>query len=162
MKSCLSVLALAFLVCSPVANASGSASTSSSFGVSATVESGCLAATSPGSFPASTSLAESDSVSVIARPAVSVSCTNPTAYSVRVESPAARVLTLAGDNAANSGSGLQRYLLMSGLPMKRHRAETSSPVPDAFAEGIIDAEEQMELSTKGRAYPDAITVTITY
>ncbi len=165
MKLGLPIIAIACLTLSLSSDMFGAASVTSSFGVSATVESGCLAIASPGS------LASSDGVRVSATPAVSVNCTNPTAYSVGFSPATAKGGTVLGRKVSGTGSALLDYVLVSGLGEKVDRGETVSPEaaggvwsldPHALVKEILEARARVDQSGVARVYPDTITVTITY
>ena len=165
MKPGLPIIAIACLTLSLSAELVGAASVSSSFGVSATVESGCLAIASPGS------LASSDGVRMSAIPAVQVNCSNPTAYSVGFSSAAAKGGTVSGRKVSVTGSALLDYVHVSGLVGKVNRGETVSPDavqgtwgldPHTLAKEMLEARARVNQSGAARVYRDAITVTITY
>jgi len=165
MKSGLPIVVIACLALSLAAVSSDAASVGSSFGVSATVESGCVAIASPGS------LAASDGIRVSATAAVSVNCTNPTAYSVRFSSAVAKDGTVSGRKVSGTGSALLDYVHVSGLAGKVDRGETVSPDaaegtwsvdPHALAKEMLEARARVDQSAAARDYPDTITVTITY
>ena len=165
MKPGLPIIAIACLTLSLSADMLGAASVSSSFGVSATVESGCLAIASPGS------LASSDGVRVSAAPAVQVNCTNPPAYSVGFSPAAAKGGTVSGRKVSGTGSALLDYVLVSGLAGKADRGETVSADaaagvwsldPHMLAKEMLEARARVNQSGTARVYPDTITVTITY
>jgi spore coat protein U-like protein len=165
MKPGLPIIAIACLTLSLSSDMLGAASVSSSFGVSATVESGCLAIASSGSLPGS------DGAKTGATPAVQVNCTNPTAYSVGFSPAAARGGTVSGRKVSGTGSALLDYVLVSGLAGKVGRGDTVSTEsaegvwsldPHALAKSLLEARARIDQSGAERVYPDAITVTITY
>jgi spore coat protein U-like protein len=165
MKLGLPVPAFACLALSLAAAPAFAASVSSSFGVSATVESGCQAIAYPGS------LATSDGVRASATPAVQVNCTNPTAYSVGFSPVVAKGGTVSDRKVSGAGSALSDYRLVSGLAGRVDRGETVSPDavegkwsadPHTLAKAILEARAQVDQSGAARVYPDTITVTITY
>src|ERR1017187_3081596 len=121
MKPGLPIIAIACLTLSLSAGRLGAASVSSSFGVSATVAGGCLAVATPGSFAAA------DSVRLSTTPAVSVNCTNPTAYSVGFSPAEAKSGTASGRKGSGAGSALLDYVLVSGRAGKVDRGEIVSP-----------------------------------
>ena len=165
MKPGLPIIAIACLTLSLSSEMLCAASVSSSFGVSATVESGCLAIASSGSLPGS------DGAKTGATPAVQVNCTNPTAYSVGFSPAAARGGTVSGRKVSGTGSALLDYVLVSGLAGKVGRGDTVSTEsaegvwsldPHALAKSLLEARARIDQSGAERVYPDAITVTITY
>jgi len=165
MKPGLPMIAIACLTLSLSSDLLGAASVSSSFGVSATVESGCLAIASPGS------LASSDGAKAGASPAVQVNCTNPTAYSVGFSTAAARGGTVSGRKVSGTGSALLDYVLVASRAGKIDRGDTVSPEvaggvwsldPHALAKEILQMKARADQSGTAPVYPDAITVTITY
>ena len=165
MKPSLPILAFACLALSLTAAPAFAASVSSSFGVSATVASGCLTIASPGS------LATSDGVRVSATPAVQVNCTNPTAYSVGFSSVVAKGMTVVGGKMTGSRSALLDYVLASGLAGKVEGGAAARPDaaegtwsldPHTLAKEMLEAGAQVDRSATARVYPDTITVTITY
>jgi spore coat protein U-like protein len=160
MKPGLPIIAITFLVLSLAAAPAFAASVSSSIGVSATVESGCLVVASPGS-----------GAEVSGKAAISVNCTNPTAYSVRFSSAAAKRMTVVGGKVTGSRSALLDYVLASGLAGKVDGGATASPDaaegtwsldPHTLAKEMLKARVRVDRSATERLYPDTITVTITY
>ena len=159
MKLGLPIIALALLAMSHVACTPGAASVNSSFGVSATVEGGCLASATP-----EISAAQTPSGLPAA---VTVSCTNPTAYSIAVS----RTRTVVGGIATGSGSPLlHRSLIANGSSIADLGVSVSPEASEgiwsadlhALSKKVAEAGRRVDESATERVYPDTITVTITY
>ena len=165
MKPGLPIIATACLTLSLSAALFGAASVSSSFGVSATVAGGCLAVATPVSFAAT------DGTRPGATPAVSVNCTNPTAYSVGFSSAVANGGPAPVRRVTGAGAALLGYGVAAGPMWKVDKGETVSVEtaggvwsldPHALAREMQEASTRRGSTDAGRAYPDSILVTITY
>ena len=149
MRAVLKVFALSLPTALFGARPAVSATSTASFGVTVTVQASCLAS--------ATSILSGNYVAALrnAESAVSVTCTNSTAYTVSVREPSTPARMVANRKMTVGGAGLTGYGLVSN------------------AAGILNSGQAVRADTLGNAasprrfvaadtLTDTITVTIAY
>jgi len=147
-------MVLGFLLSSPFSRPAVAATSTASFGVSATVQSACQASSPATAF---------GSYATAGRSPVSVTCTNPTPYSVSLS---ADLSTPAASQLTGTAKAFQDHALLpataNGQWIRAGMATTSgssSGSPRAYS--VFSRTAHVWHVSSG-AFADVVTVTITY
>jgi spore coat protein U-like protein len=162
MKSIFPSFALCFLVLGLVAKPAAAATATTTFGVTATVQSNCLVSATALAFGTYTgALATSTST-------VSVTCTNTTPYNVGLSAGLATGATVTTRQMTGPASALLTYAMFSNSTRTTNWGQTiGTDTVTGTGNGAAQALTVYGQVTAGQfvapgAYTDTITATVTY
>jgi len=162
MKSALPALVLGFLALSFSATSAVAAATTTTFGVSATVQATCLVGATPLAFGTYTGVVANSTSTV------SVTCTNSTTYNVGLSAGLATGATVTTRQMTGPAAALLSYAMFSDAARTVNwggtvGTDTVAGVGNGSAQAItVYGQTAAAQYVAPGAYADTITATVTY